>query len=87
LHIDYIKETAFRVKKFIQTTNEELIFIYGEFDPWTASAFEVPQKHNFLKIVKPGGSHSARIGNLPPEQKKQVTDKLEDWLGISIATN
>lgn len=86
VHIEYIKETALRVKKFIQTTNEEMIFIYGEFDPWTASAFEVPHKPNLLKIVKPGGSHSARIGNLPPEQKKQVIDKLEDWLGISIAT-
>ena len=86
LQIDYIKETALRVKKFIQTTNKEIIFIYGEFDPWTASAFEVPQKSNLLKIVKPGGSHSARIGNLQAEQKKQVIDKLEEWLEISIAT-
>jgi hypothetical protein len=87
LHIKYEKETALRVKKFIQTTDKDFIFIYGQFDPWTASAFDVPQKPNFLKIVKPAGSHSSRIGNLPPDQKKQVIDKLEEWLGISIATN
>jgi hypothetical protein len=84
LHIEYIKETALRVKRFIQTTDKDMIFIYGEFDPWTASAFKVPQKSNFLKVVKPGGNHSSRIGNLPAEQKKQVIDKLEEWLEITI---
>ncbi len=87
LKVNYVKETALTVKKFIQTTDKEIIFIYGEFDPWTASSFEVPEKPNLLKIVKPGGSHSSRIGNLPAEQKKQVIDKLEEWLKISIATN
>jgi hypothetical protein len=86
LHVEYIKETALRVKKFIQTTDKEIIFIYGEYDPWTASSFEVPQKTNFLKIVKPGGSHSSRLGNLPAEQKKQVIEKLEKWLDVTITT-
>lgn len=86
IHVSYNKETALRVKKFIQTTDKEIIFIYGEYDPWTASSFEVPEKLNFLKIVKPGGSHSSRLGNLPDEQKKQVIDKLEKWLDISIVT-
>lgn len=86
LHVEYIKETALKVKKFIQTTDKEIIFIYGEYDPWTASSFEVPQKPNLLKIVKPGGSHSSRIGNLPPEQLKLVKVKLEEWLEISIPT-
>ena len=84
LHIEYVKETALRVKKFIQTTDKNILFIYGEFDPWSASAFKVSQKPNLLKIVKPGGSHSSRIGNLLPEQKKQVTDKLEEWLKTEI---
>lgn len=84
LQIEYIEETALRVKKFIQTTDEEIIFIYGEFDPWTASAFEVSQKSNLLKIIKPDGSHSARIGNLPAEQKKQMIEKLEEWLETEL---
>jgi hypothetical protein len=86
LHVEYIKETALRVKKFIQTTDKEIIFIYGEYDPWTASSFEVPQKTNFLKIVKPGGSHSTRLGNLSAEQKKQVIEKLEKCLDVTITT-
>ena len=36
------------------------------------------------EVVKPGGSHSTRIENLPENQKKQVKQTLEDWLEISI---
>lgn len=87
LSIKYDKNTAIRVKKFIDTTSAEILFIYGEFDPWSASGFVVPQKNNLLKIVKPGGSHSSRIGNLPSEQRKQAIDKLEEWLQIPISAN
>lgn len=80
LKIEYNKNTALEVKKFINTTDAKIIFIYGGFDPWYASGFEVPEKSNLLKIVKPGGSHSTRIGNLPPEQKNLVVNTLEKWL-------
>ncbi len=85
LQIRYEKKTAKQVKKFIKKTDAEILFIYGEFDPWSATAFEVPKKPNFLKIVKPGGSHSTRIKNLPPEQQKQVKEKMESWLGIPFS--
>lgn len=81
----YNKTTAKQVKKFIKTTNSNILFIYGEYDPWSASGFEVTQKRNLLKIVKPGGSHLTRINNLPPEQKTQVKEKLEDWLEIPVS--
>ena len=84
LPVKYNKKTAKEVRKFIKTTNARILFIYGEWDPWSATAFEVPDKDNFLKIVKPGGSHSTRINNLPDNQKKQVKEKLEKWLGGNI---
>jgi hypothetical protein len=70
----------------MKNTGEEILFIYGEWDPWSATAFEVYSPKQ-VKVVKPGGSHSTRIGNLPPEQQKLVIDKLEKWLEICIATN
>ncbi len=87
LKVKYEKTTAKQVKRFMKTTDSEILFIYGEFDPWSASGFEIQKKDNLLKIVKPGGSHSSRINNLPPEQKKQVKDKLEEWLEIPIYIN
>jgi hypothetical protein len=87
LKIQYTKTTAKQVKKFVKNTSSNILFIYGEYDPWSASGFEVTPKSNLLKIVKPGGFHSTRIGNLPAEQKKQVVDKLEEWLEIPITLN
>lgn len=84
LKIKYKKSTAKKVKKFIKTTNSEILFIYGEFDPWSASGFEVPEKENFLKIVKPGGSHSTRVNNLPNKQKEQVKITLNSWLKMPV---
>ena len=84
LHIKYNKHTELEVKKFIETTDARILFIYGGWDPWFASGFEVPQKDNFLKIVKPEAPHSTHIGNLPPNQKKQVKEKLEEWLKIPV---
>ena len=84
LKIKYKKATAQKVKRFIKKTDSEILFIYGEFDPWSASAFEVPAKTNFLKIVKPEGSHSTRINNLPENQKDQVKFTLEKWLKTPV---
>jgi hypothetical protein len=83
LKIKYNKTTAKQVKKFMKNTGEEMLFIYGEWDPWSATAFEV-YNPNQVKIVKPGGSHSTRIGNLPPEQQKLVKEKLEEWLETEV---
>ncbi|NQU53073.1 MAG: aminopeptidase [Bacteroidetes bacterium] len=85
LKIKYKKAATKDVKRFIKTTDSEILFIYGGFDPWSASGFEVSDKNNFLKIVKPGGSHSTRINNLPENQKKEVKIKLEKWLDIPIS--
>jgi len=87
LKLKYVAKTSKKVKKFIKTTDSKILFIYGEFDPWSASGFVVPEKDNFLKIVKTGGSHSTRINNLPENQKMKVQQKLEKWLEIPVRIN
>lgn len=80
LDIRFEKTTSRKVKKYMKKTNDKIMFIYGEFDPWSAVAFEISDKPNLIKIVKPGGSHSTRINNLPDEQKELVKKTLEEWL-------
>lgn len=69
-----------RQLEFIQTTDKHLVFIYGEWDPWTAAAVPNPNKPNVLYYVNPKGSHSSRIGNLPEEMRTQLMSTLERWL-------
>jgi len=60
-----------------------MIFIYGETDPWSSTAVDLTYNTNSIKIVKPGGSHTTRINNLPEEQKMLVIETLKDWLEIT----
>jgi len=71
-----------KVDKFLKNKGNNMIYLYGEYDPWSSTAF-VPKdgKTNALKVVKAGGSHTTRILNLPEEQRTQVLDSLGKWLG------
>jgi len=84
-HPKYKNKYMKKVDGYLKNHDDSMIFIYGEFDPWSSTAFEpVEGKTKALKIVKPGGSHTTRINNLPQDQKTQVLDSLEKWLGMKI---
>jgi len=70
------------VQAFLDSTDHKMIFIYGELDPWTASAvvFDWRIKENMYKFVKPLGTHKVRINNLPNHQRDEVLRILTGWL-------
>ena len=69
-----------RVDVFLRHHAQNMIFIYGEYDPWSATAVELGGQTNALKVVKKGGSHGTRISNLPENQRQQILDSLNTWL-------
>ena len=80
VELEYDKESMLRVQKFLDENDPKMIFIYGESDPWSATAVEFHDKHNMIKIVKKDGSHTTRIKNLSEEQRKKVLDTIKKWL-------
>jgi hypothetical protein len=73
------------VNEFLQTKGNNIIYIYGENDPWSASAVQlIPGKTNSIKMVKKGGNHKTRIKSFSVEDKELIYCKLEEWLGIKI---
>jgi len=71
-----------QISLWLQNEGSNILFLYGGTDPWSATAIELVGKTNAVKIVKPGGSHTTRIGNLPPDQRELALSTLERWLGI-----
>ena len=69
-----------QVDYFVRHEAEKMLFIYGEFDPWSAPAVELTYHTSSVKVVKPGGSHLTRIHNLPEDQKQFVMRQLKEWL-------
>ena len=69
-----------KLKKFVATTDEKMMFIYGEFDPWSAVKVSEPKSDGVVILVQPGGSHRARISTLPEDMRKKAVETLNLWL-------
>ena len=80
ISIKYDPEPMRELDNFVRHEANNMIFIYGETDPWSATSVDLTYNTNSIKIVKPGGSHLTRINNLPEEQKKIVIEILKEWL-------
>lgn len=79
--VDYRAESSDKVYRFLKENDPKMIFIYGEFDPWSAS--RVPSfkgKVNYQVYIQPGGSHAARINTMPDEMKQQIMKQINAWL-------
>ncbi len=73
-----------KLKKFIAANPQHMIYIYGEADPWGATAADIKPGSGSLKMVQTGGTHRAKIATLSPEQHKLVIETLEKWLDMKI---
>lgn len=63
-----------------QKDGNNMLFIYGEYDPWSAPAYVKANRSDQLVVFSPKASHKARINNLPPRLKKEAISKLKQWL-------
>ncbi len=73
-----------KLKKFMESNPQRMLYIYGEADPWGATAAEIKPGSGSLKMVQAGGTHGATIATLSPEQREMVIKKLEEWLEMKI---
>jgi hypothetical protein len=72
------------VNTWIQNSGNNMIFIYGEYDPWSASAVKLNDQTNSLVMIKPKGSHSTRIRDFSDQDKETIYSKIENWLDLKI---
>jgi hypothetical protein len=73
-----------KLKKFMESNPQHMIYIYGESDPWGATAADIKPGSGSLKMVQASGTHGAHIATLSPEQRKLVEETLEKWLDMQI---
>ncbi len=72
------------VVDYLKKKGDRIIYIYGEYDTWTACGVTPPKERDALKIVKIAGDHSTRIKNIPEEQQQKIYEKLKKWLKVEI---
>jgi PS-10 peptidase S37 len=79
IEISFNDELSYEIQKYIEAEAENYIFIYGEYDTWSATAVSSTGENSRI-FIKEGGSHRTRINNMPEEQKTEVFSTLESFL-------
>jgi hypothetical protein len=74
------EELSYEIQQYLSEDAENYIFIYGEYDTWSATAVTSIGDSKSKIFFKEGGSHRTRIRNLPEEQKEEVYSTLESFL-------
>ena len=69
VNLDFNKALMFDVNQFIRSHGNNMLYIYGENDTWSATAVDIGDKTNAVKMVKEGGSHRTRISSFVGEEK------------------
>lgn len=73
---EYIK----KVRKYIETKGNKILYIYGGYDTWFSCAPTPSPKLDALKMVLSGGSHSTRVKNFSKEDQEKIMATLDRWL-------
>jgi hypothetical protein len=70
------------IDDFVQARGERLLFVYGEWDPWTGGQFELGAATDSLRLIQARGSHGARLSRLDPADRELALARLEAWTGV-----
>lgn len=79
-NVEYIK----KVRDYIENKGNNILYIYGAYDPWGACAPNPKPTVDALKKVLEKGSHAVRIRNFSTKDKQKIYKKLQEWLGKNV---
>lgn len=73
------------LSKFItDLTTEKIIFVYGEFDPYTSTRPTFENNNNCATVIAKNGCHKSRVADLTIEQQQSTFRQLSTWLQWKI---
>ena len=74
------------VRDWVLNEANDILFVYGELDPWTAAEFPITENNssNVEKLYVAGGNHSANFTKLGGPDKAIAKEMIAGWLGKSV---
>ena len=80
--LKYDPQPMNRLENWLEENGNNIIYIYGEEDPWGATGPEPSDQVNAIKKVLKGGDHSTRIKDLEKDDQEEVISTLKKWLEL-----
>ena len=80
LEIRFDASLSRNLEKYLEEEADNFIYIYGEYDTWSATAVTSTGSTNSKIFIKEGGSHRTRINNMPEVQREEIYQTLVEFL-------
>jgi PS-10 peptidase S37 len=85
MEVPYDSTLSIKVYNWVKDKGDRFIYINGGIDTWSSTAIPVNKKRDALWYFLDGRSHyTARIASMNDKERKQMVDKLEEWLQMEI---
>jgi len=79
----YDPEFERKINEWLATSGNNIVYIYGGRDTWTACAAKITNAVNARRFVIPGANHYfARIRNMPASMQREFGEALEVMTGL-----
>ncbi|MBK8254578.1 MAG: aminopeptidase [Polyangiaceae bacterium] len=69
------------IANWLAAEGTKTMFIYGEYDPYSAAAFELGNAADSYRFFVPGGNHGSEISDLLPADQQVAMNALGSWAG------
>jgi hypothetical protein len=73
------------IDAFVKGEGARMLFVYGEWDPWTGGSYELGGAADSLRLVQAQGTHGARFSRLAVADRAAAFAKLAAWTGVTPA--
>jgi hypothetical protein len=70
------------IDDFVKGSGDRLLFVYGEWDPWTGGRFDLGNATDSLSLTQPMGNHGSKLTRLTAADQAAAFAKLEAWTGV-----
>ena len=75
------------VHQWVRTHGSHLLFLYGQYDPWSAQPFTLgPGTRDSASYTIPGGNHVSPYTDLPAAQEQAFVETIRTWAGLPAST-
>lgn len=69
------------IQAWVTSNASQMLFLYGETDPWTGGAYEVGTQSDVIKVVAPDAPHAAMLTSLTATDRERALRAIELWVG------
>lgn len=71
------------IDNFVEQMGDRFVFVYGQWDPWTAGKFTLGNAQDSLELIQAQGTHNSHLTRLADADRAAAFAKLAAWTGVT----